>query len=152
MKTSSTMPFGYGKLKTKRKKKGVSLRRNREVQKYEQKVSTDLDKEQIVVAPSSIFDVNQYLKHENDKQQPLVDHEFAMRCTIEFVFLNKYDATENDPWGGKGGIVLKLRNDNNISDGNNSSMICGIMKEVLLAKADGVKFKPDLKGWSKTGR
>ena len=46
---------------------------------------------------------------------------------------------------------MKLRNDNNISDGNNSSMICRIMKEVLLAKADGVKFKPDLKGRSKTG-
>ena len=31
-------------------------------------------------------------------------------------------------------------------------MIRGIMKEVLLAKAYGVKFKPNLKGWSKTGR
>ena len=31
-------------------------------------------------------------------------------------------------------------------------MICSIMKEVLSAKADGVKFKLDLKGWSKTGR
>ena len=31
-------------------------------------------------------------------------------------------------------------------------MIRRIMKEVLLAKADGVKFKPDLKGQSKTGR
>ena len=30
-------------------------------------------------------------------------------------------------------------------------MIRGIMKEVLLAKADGVKFEPDLKGQSKTG-
>ena len=62
------MTFGCVKLKTKRKKKGTPPRRNREVQKYEQKVSTDLDEEQIVVAPSSIFDVNQYLKHENDKQ------------------------------------------------------------------------------------
>ena len=31
-------------------------------------------------------------------------------------------------------------------------MICGIMKEVLLAKADGVRFEPSLKGRSKTGR
>ena len=31
-------------------------------------------------------------------------------------------------------------------------MIHGIMKEVLLAKADGVKFEPDMKGRSKTGR
>ena len=31
-------------------------------------------------------------------------------------------------------------------------MICGIMKEVLLAKADRVKFEPDLKGQSKNGR
>ena len=30
-------------------------------------------------------------------------------------------------------------------------MIFGIMKEVLLAKVDIVKFKPDLKGWRKTG-
>ena len=75
-----------------------------------------------------------------------------MRYTVEFVFLNKYDATEKDPWGGKGGIVLKLQNDNNISDGNISSMIRGILKEVLLAKADGVKFKPNLKGQIKTGR
>ena len=44
---------------------------------------------------------------------------------------------------------MKLRNDNNISDGNNSSMIRGIMKEVLLAKADGVKFGPDLKDQKK---
>ena len=73
-----------------------------------------------------------------------------MRYTIEFVFFNKYDATEKDPWGGKGGIILKLQNDNNISDGNNSSMICGNMREVLSEKADGFKFKPDLKGQSKT--
>ena len=31
-------------------------------------------------------------------------------------------------------------------------MICGIMKEVLLAKADEVKFEPDLNGRSKTWR
>ena len=75
-----------------------------------------------------------------------------MRYTVEFFFFNKYDATAKDPWGGKGGIILKLQNDNNISDGNNSSMICRIMKEMLLAKADGVKFGPDLKGQIKTGR
>ena len=33
---------------------------------------------------------------------------------------------------------MKLQNDINIPDGNNSSIICGITKEVLLAKADGV--------------
>ena len=59
---------------------------------------------------------------------------------------------KKDPWGGKGGIILKLQNDNNVSDGNNSSMIRRIMKEVLLAKADGVKFGPNLKGQIKTGR
>ena len=146
------MPFGYGKLKTKRKKKRIPPQRKRTVEKYEQTVSEYLEEEQIVLAPSSIFDVNQYLKYVNDKQRPLFDHAFSVRYTVEFVFLNRYDATENDPWGGKGGIILKLRNDNNISNGNNSSMIRGIMKEVLLAKADGVKFEPDLKGWSKTGR
>ena len=30
-------------------------------------------------------------------------------------------------------------------------MIFRIMKEVLLAKSGGVKFEPNLKGWSKTG-
>ena len=55
-------PYDGGKLKTKRKKKGIPPRRNREVEKYEQKVSVDLEEEQIVLAPSSIFDVNQYLK------------------------------------------------------------------------------------------
>ena len=82
------MSFGYGKLKTERKKKGTPPRRNREVKKYEQKVSTDLDKEQIVVAPSSNLDGNQYLKYENDKKRPLFDHAFAVRYTVEFVFLN----------------------------------------------------------------
>ena len=101
------------------------------------------------MAPSSIFDVNQYLKYENDKQRTLFDYAFDVRYTIEFFFFN---ATEEYPWGGKVGIILKLQNDNNISDGNNSSIIHGIMKEVLLAKAGGVKFKPDLKGWSKNGR
>ena len=46
------------------------------------------------MAPSSIFDVNQYLKYENDKQRPLFDHAFAMRYTVEFIFFNKYDATK----------------------------------------------------------
>ena len=78
--------FRYGKLKTKRKNKGIPQRRNKEVEKYERKVSTDLDEEQIVVAPSSIFDVNQYLKHENDKKRPLFDHAFAVRYTVEFFF------------------------------------------------------------------
>ena len=54
-----------------------------------------------------MFDVNQYLKYKNDKQQPLFDHAFAMRYTVVFLFSNKYDATKNHPWGGKGGIVSK---------------------------------------------
>ena len=61
-RTSSTMPFGYGKLKMKRPEKGIPPRRKREVKKYEQTVSADLKEEQIVVAPSSIFYVNQHLK------------------------------------------------------------------------------------------
>ena len=35
-----TTPFGYGKLKPKIKKKGITPRRKREVKKYEQTVST----------------------------------------------------------------------------------------------------------------
>ena len=54
--------------------------------------------------------------------------------------------------GGKGGMISKLRNDINIPDGNNISVICRIMKEVLLVKAGGVKFEPNMKGRSKTGR
>ena len=75
-----------------------------------------------------------------------------MRYIFGFIFLNKYDATENHPWGRKDGIISKSRNDIYITNGNNSSMICCIMKEVLLAKADGVKFDPNLEGQSKTGR
>ena len=33
-----------------------------------------------------------------------------------------------------------------------SSMICGIIEEVSLAKANGIKFEPNLKGRNKTGR
>ena len=104
------------------------------------------------MAPSSYFDVNQWLNYENDKQRHLFDHAFSVRYTVEFVFLNKYDGTKKDPWGEKTGIILMLQNENNISDGNNSLMICGIMREVLLAKADGVKFETDAKNRSKTGR
>ena len=106
-RTSSTMNFGYGNLKTKIAKKGIPPRRKREVKKSEQTVSAELEEEKNVVAPSSIFDVNQYLKYKNDKQQPLFDHAFAMRYTVVFLFSNKYDATKNHPWGGKGGIVSK---------------------------------------------
>ena len=70
---------------------------------------------------------------------------------LDFNFFNKYDETKEHPWGGKGGNILKLLNDINIPNRKNNLMICGIMKEVLLAKADGVKFEPDLKGWIKTG-
>ena len=104
------------------------------------------------MAPSSIFNVNQYLEYENNKQQPIFDHAFSVMYTVEFVFSNKYDATEKNPWSGKFGIILKLQNDINITNGNTSLIICGIVKEVLLAKADGVKFEPDLKGRSKSGR
>ena len=104
------------------------------------------------MTPSSIFDVNQYLKYKNDKQQLLFYHAFSVRYTVGIFFSNKYDATKNYPWGGKGGIISKLRNYINIPNGTHSSMIRGIMKEVSLAKADGVKFEPNLKGRSKTGR
>ena len=77
---------------------------------------------------------------------------FLWVILLDLYFLNKYNATEKHPWGGKGGIILKLWTDIHIPDGNNSSMIHGIIKEVLLAKEDGVKFEPDLKGWSKTRR
>ena len=73
-------------------------------------------------------------------------------CTVGFVFSHKYDATENHHWGEKGGIISKIRNAIHISDGNNSSMLREIMKEFLLAKENGFKFEPDLKGRSKTGR
>ena len=81
-----TLPFRYGKLKTKRNNKGIPPQRKRTVEKYEQTVSTDLEEEQVVVAPSSIFDVNQYLKYENDKQRALFDYAFDVRYTIEFFF------------------------------------------------------------------
>ena len=57
------------------------------------------------MVPSSIFDVNQYLKYDNDKQQPLFDHAFSVKYTVGFSFLNKYYATKNHPYGGKGGII-----------------------------------------------
>ena len=84
-------------------------------------------------------------------KKPLFDHAFAVRYTVGFVFLNKYYATENHHWGGKFGIILKLGNDIHIPDENNSSMICGILKEVLLKKVDGVKYEPDLKPQRKLG-
>ena len=87
------MPFRYGKLKTKRPKKGIPPRRKSELRKRGQTVSADVEEEQMFVAPSSIFDVNQYLKDENDKQQPLFDHAFSVRYTVGFIFSNKYDAT-----------------------------------------------------------
>ena len=59
---------------------------------------------------------------------------------------------KNYPWSGKGDIISKPQNDINITDKNNTSMIRGILKEVLLAKADGVKFETAMKGWIKTGR
>ena len=49
------------------------------------------------MAQSSIFDVNHYLKYKSDNQQPLFDHAFAVRYTVQFFFLNTYDATEKDP-------------------------------------------------------
>ena len=104
------------------------------------------------MASSSIFDIYQYLKYENDKQQPLFDQVFAVRCNVGFVFSNKYCATEKHPWGGKSDIISKIRNDVNIPNGNNSYMILCIMKFLLLAKADGFKFGPDMKSLSKTGR
>ena len=75
-----------------------------------------------------------------------------MRYNVGYVFLNKYDATKNHPWGGKCGIISKLQKDINIPDGTRSLMIHGITKEELSAKADGVKSEPNMKGWSKTGR
>ena len=46
---------------------------------YKQTVSADLEEEQIFVAPLLIIDVNQFLKYEIDKQQPLFDHTFDVR-------------------------------------------------------------------------
>ena len=50
---------------------------------------------------------------------------FYVRYTLGFVFSNKYDTNKKHPWGGKGRIILKLQNDINIPDENNSSIICG---------------------------
>ena len=61
--------------------------------KYGQTASSDLEEENKFVAPSSIFHFNQYLKYENDKQQPLFDHAFSVSYTVGFLLLNKYDAT-----------------------------------------------------------
>ena len=84
-RTSLTMFFGYRKLKTKKPKKGIRPY-DREEKKPEQTVSADLGEEQIVVAESSIFDVNQYIKYENDKEQLFFDCAFAVRYTVGVVF------------------------------------------------------------------
>ena len=44
------MTFGYGKLKTKIKKKGIPPRRNMDVKKYEQPGNTDTKEETRIVA------------------------------------------------------------------------------------------------------
>ena len=80
------------------------------------------------MAPSSIFNFNQYLEYENYKQQPLFDYVFAVRYTVGFFFSNKYDANKNNPWGRKGGIISNLRNDINITNRNNSLMILGLWR------------------------
>ena len=49
------------------KERNTSMKKE-EGLKYEQTVSAELEEEKIVVAPLSIFDVNQYLQYENDKQ------------------------------------------------------------------------------------
>ena len=56
------------------------------MKKNEKTVSSDLEKEQTIVAPSSIFDVNQNLKYENFKQKPLLDYAFAVSYNVGFVF------------------------------------------------------------------
>ena len=53
--------------------------------KSEQTVSVDLEEKQIFLAPSSIFDVNQWLEYENDKQQSLFDHAFDVSYTVGFI-------------------------------------------------------------------
>ena len=75
-----------------------------------------------------------------------------MRYTVGFFFSNKYDATKKNPWGGNSGIIYNLINDINVPHGTRGSTIHGIIKKVLLEKADGVKLEPNLKGRSKTGR
>ena len=54
-RTSSTMPFGYGKIKSKIKNKGITPQRKREVKKHEQTVSADLQEKEMIVAPSPIL-------------------------------------------------------------------------------------------------
>ena len=79
-------------------------------------------------------------------------HAFAVRYTVEFFSLNKYDATKNNLWDGKDGIISKVQNGIITQNGKTIMTICGIMKEVLLAKADQVKSEPNLKDQRKTGR
>ena len=71
---------------TKKKKKVIPPLRKREVEKYEQR--------KIVVAPSSIFDVNQYFKYEMISNNLVLINAFSVRYTVGFVFSNKYDATK----------------------------------------------------------
>ena len=149
-RTGLTMPLGYGIIETKRKKKLIYTQRKRELKTW-----TNIRCRQWGgknwCGTIINFGVNQYLKYENDKQQHLFDHAFAVSFSVEFVFSNKHDATKNNPWGGRRGILSKLWNDVNINGGNNSSMLRGITKKVSLAKVDGVKFEPNLKGRRKTG-
>ena len=48
--------------------------------------SEDIEEEQIVVAPSTVFDVNQYLKYENYKQQPLLIMRYMWGILLDLSF------------------------------------------------------------------
>ena len=61
-RTSSTIPFGYGKLQTKIPKIGTPPQRNIELKKHEQTVSADLEEEKMLWRHHPVFDVNDYFK------------------------------------------------------------------------------------------
>ena len=50
--------------------------------------------------------------------------------------------TDDTPWGGKDGIITKIRKDLLIPRGTSSDMIRNTLTEYLIAKEGGYKWEP----------
>jgi hypothetical protein len=95
---------------------------------------------------STEVEVEEFLKEE--RNQSLIDTSINTRHAIIYKFRTSYNEapdTDATPWGGKGGIISRIKKDLEIPRGTDSSMIRNTLDEYLMAKEGGFEWKP-LKG------
>ena len=81
----------------------------------------------------------------NERKETLFDMSFTLRICVAYHFKQMYQLapdSEETPWGGKGGLISKIKKDLNLCPDTRPETMHAIMNGVIEAEQLGIRYVP----------